>query len=56
MLTDGEEVTRCRRLFQTRRPATENARSPHVDNLVRQTISLADEAERSSRRFTKSDE
>jgi len=36
--------------------ATGNARSPYVDNLVRRTIKLSDDAERSLRRLSKSDD
>ena len=56
MLTDDAEVTCGGRLFQTRGPATGNARSPYVERLVRRTIKLSDDAERSLRRLAKSDE
>jgi len=56
MLTDDAEVTSGGRLFQTRGPATDT-RSPYVhDSLVRRTIKLSDDAERSLRRLTNSDE
>ena len=45
--TEGAEVTRSGRLFQTRAAATGKARSPTVESLVRLTISDEDELERS---------
>jgi len=39
---EGADVTCCGRLFQTREPATGNARSPMVDRRVRQTMSDAE--------------
>jgi len=45
--TEGVEVTRSGRLFQTRALATGKARSPTVDSRVRLTISDEDELERS---------
>jgi len=45
--TEGAEVTRSGRLFQTRAAATGKARSPTVDSRVRLTISDEDELERS---------
>ena len=48
--TEGAEVTRSGRLFQTRAAATGKARSPTVDSRVRLTISDEDELERSRRR------
>jgi len=45
--TEGAEVTRSGRLFQTRAAATGKARSPTVDSRVRLTINDDDELERS---------
>ena len=45
--TEGAEVTRPGRLFQTRAAATGKARSPTVRSRVRLTISDEDELERS---------
>ena len=45
--TEGAEVTRSGRLFQTRAAVTGKARSPTVDNRVRLTINDDDELERS---------
>jgi len=45
--TEGAEVTRSGRLFQTRAAATGNARSLTVGSRVRLTISDEDEMERS---------
>ena len=45
--TEGAEVTRSGRLFQTRAAATGKARSPMVDSRVRLTINDDDELERS---------
>jgi len=43
--TEGAEVTRSGRLFQTRAAATGKARSPTVDSRVWLTISDEDELE-----------
>jgi len=56
MLTDDADLTRGGRLFQRRGPVKGNAQSPYVDNLVRRTIKLRDDAERSLRRLSKSDD
>jgi len=45
--TEGAEVTRSGRLFQTRAAATGKAWSPTVESPVRLTISDEDELERS---------
>jgi len=45
--TEGAEVTRSGRLFQTRVAAAGKARSPTVGSRVRLTISDEDELERS---------
>ena len=45
--TEGAEVTRSGRLFQTQAAVTGKARSPTVDSRVRLTISDEDELERS---------
>jgi len=45
--TEGAEVTRSGRLFQTRTVATRKARSPTVRSRVRLTINVEDELERS---------
>jgi len=45
--TEGAEVTRSGRLFQTQAVATGKARSPTVDSWVRLTISDEDELEQS---------
>ena len=45
--TEGAEVTRSGRLFQTRAAATGKARSRTVDSRVRLTISDEDELEQS---------
>jgi len=45
--TEGAEVTRSDRLFQTRAPSTGKARSSTVDSRVRLTISDEDELEQS---------
>jgi len=42
MPTDDADLTWGGRLFQKQGPATENARSPYVDSLVRRTIKLID--------------
>ena len=43
--TEGAEVTRSGRLFQTRAAATGKARSPTLRSLVRLTINDEDETE-----------
>jgi len=45
--TEGAEVIRSGRVFQTRAAATRKARSPAVESRVRLTISDEDELERS---------
>jgi len=56
MLSDDADLMRGGRLFQTRGPATGNARSPYTDRLFRRTIILSDDAKRNLRRLTISDE
>jgi len=46
ILTDDADLTKGERLFQRRGPATGNTRSTYVDNLVRRTTKLSDDAER----------
>jgi len=48
----NEKEREKRRPFQRRGPATVYAQSPYVDSLVRRTIKLNDDAERSLRRLS----